>query len=160
MAEDLIISEEATKEEKYKSLLPQIKALTSIETDVIANLSNIAAALKTTFDFYWVGFYVKKGNELVLAPFQGPVACTRIAFNKGVCGASYSQKKTVIVPNVDDFPGHVACSSASKSEIVLPIFKDENVVMVLDLDSDKLHDFDETDKQYLEELCQYITKLI
>lgn len=155
MAEDLnIISGE--KAEMYQHLFPQIKALLTGETDLIANLSNAAAALREQFGFFWVGFYIVKGNELVLGPFQGPVACTRIQMGKGVCGTSWKQAETIVVPNVDEFPGHIACSSASKSEIVIPIFKDGNVVAVLDVDSSELNSFDATDAFYLEELCQWL----
>ena len=156
MAEDLTIDFTLTKEERYQQLLPQIEALISGETDLIANLANIAAALKEAFNFFWVGFYLAKDSELVLGPFQGPVACTRIAFNRGVCGACYTRKETILVPDVEKFPGHIACSSASKSEIVVPVFKGEEVAMVLDVDSDVLNDFDETDKEYLEKLMRML----
>ncbi|HRN41945.1 MAG TPA: GAF domain-containing protein [Vicingus sp.] len=160
MAEDLIVSSELTKEEKYKTLLPQLKALVDGETDAIANLANIAAALKTTFNFWWVGFYLVKNNELVLGPFQGPVACTRIAKGKGVCGSSWQKKEVIIVPDVDQFPGHIACSSASKSEIVLPRLNSQNEVeMVLDVDSEFLNHFDETDQNYLLKIIQLIPTL-
>ena len=154
MAESLLIDINLSKEEKYKALLPQIEALVTGETDLVANLANTMAALKQGFNFFWVGAYLAKEGELVLGPFQGPVACTRIPFTKGVCGASYSRKETLLVPDVEDFPGHIACSSDSKSEIVVPVFKGEEVVMVLDVDSDKLADFDETDKIYLEQLAK------
>lgn len=153
MAESLIIDQNISKAEKYKALLPQIEALVTGETDLIANLSNVMAALKQSFNFFWVGAYLVKENQLILGPFQGPVACTRIAFNRGVCGASYSRRETILVPDVEAFPGHIACSSDSKSEIVVPVFKGSEVVMVLDVDSDKLNDFDETDKIYLEQLA-------
>ncbi|MBX2958773.1 MAG: GAF domain-containing protein [Flavobacteriales bacterium] len=160
MAEDLNVSSELTKEEKYKTLLPQLKALVDGETDAIANLANIAAALKTTFNFWWVGFYLVKNNELVLGPFQGPVACTRIAKGKGVCGSSWQKKEVIIVPDVDQFPGHIACSSASKSEIVLPRLNSQNEVeMVLDVDSEFLNHFDETDQNYLLKIIQLIPTL-
>lgn len=146
------------KKEKYQSLIPQIKALVEGEKDFIANISNIIAALKYGMDFFWVGIYFVKENELVLGPFQGPVACTRIAFGKGVCGTSWKEKKTIIVDNVEKFPDHIACSSESKSEIVIPCFKDKNVFAVLDVDSDKLNDFDETDKKYLEQIATIISK--
>lgn len=155
MAEDLSISGE-TKEEKYQSLLPQLKALIGDEKDLVANLANVCSALKSTFSFFWVGFYWVKKDELVLAPFQGSVACTRIAFGRGVCGKSWEEKHTLLVADVDAFPGHIACSSLSKSEIVVPIIKDGNVLGVLDVDSDVLADFDETDQHYLEEICQWI----
>ncbi len=150
MAEDLIIQDNLSKEDKYKALLPQIKALLEGEDDVIANLSNVAAALKSTFNFWWVGFYIVKQNELVLGPFQGPVACTRIQKGRGVCGTTWSQAKTIIVPDVDEFPGHIACSSLSKSEIVIPMIKNNGVWAVLDVDSEFLNHFDNTDAQYLE----------
>jgi L-methionine (R)-S-oxide reductase len=153
MAENLIINTSATKEEKYKTLLPQIESLITGEADLIANLANTTAALKETFNFFWVGFYIVKNNELVLGPFQGPIACTRIGLGKGVCGTSWKEKKTIIVPNVDEFPGHIACSSASKSEIVVPVFNKQNeVIMVLDVDSDQLNSFDSTDQRYLEQV--------
>ena len=148
-----------TKEEKYKSLLPQIKALIEGEKDFIANISNIMGALKYGMNFLWVGIYFVKQNELVLGPFQGPVACTRIAFGKGVCGTTWKEKKTIIVNDVEKFPGHIVCSSDSKSEIVIPCFKQEEVFAVLDVDSDKLNDFDETDKQYLEKIALIIETL-
>lgn len=156
MAEELITAGN-TKKEKYESLLPQIHALIEGETDLTANLSNISAALKQTFGFFWVGFYLIKENELVLGPFQGTIACTRIQKGKGVCGTSWQNEKTIIVPDVDAFPGHIACSNASRSEIVVPIFDTKNrIVGVLDVDSDVLNDFDETDKIYLERLCGMI----
>ncbi len=155
MAEDLKIIK-ADKKEQYSSLLPQIKALMDGETDLIANLANICAALKEQFNFFWVGFYLVKENELVLGPFQGPVACTRIAFGRGVCGTSWKEQKTLIVPNVDAFPGHIACSSLSKSEIVLPIFKNNIVVAVLDVDSSELNDFDEVDEVYLQQIIDLV----
>lgn len=159
MAEELKTSG-STKKEKYASLLPQIHALVEGEKDVIANLANTAAALKQTFNFFWVGFYLVKDNELVLGPFQGPIACTRIQKGKGVCGTSWEKKATLIVKDVDAFPGHIACSSDSKSEIVVPIFdKQNNIIGVLDVDSDKLDDFDETDKKYLEELCEKLDEI-
>jgi L-methionine (R)-S-oxide reductase len=158
MAESILISG-STKAEKYQSLLPQIKALTTGETDMVANLANISAALKEGLGFFWVGFYMVKENQLVLGPFQGPVACTRIPFHKGVCGAAYSRKETIVVPDVDAFPGHIACSSASKSEIVLPAFRGEEVFLILDVDSDQLNDFDDTDAHYLGELMRHIEAL-
>jgi GAF domain-containing protein len=158
MAETIAITQNSTKAEKYEQLLPQLEALTFGETDLIANLSNTMAALREVFSFFWVGAYLTKEDQLVLGPFQGPVACTRIAFNRGVCGASYTQKQTILVPDVEIFPGHIACSSASKSEIVVPVFKNGEVVMVLDVDSDKLNDFDETDKVYLEQLAGMVAK--
>ena len=158
MAETIAINLGSNKTEKYEKLLPQLEALTSGEKDLIANLSNTMAALKEVFNFFWVGAYLTKEDQLILGPFQGPVACTRIAFNRGVCGASYTQRATILVPDVDAFPGHIACSNASKSEIVVPVFKDEKVVMVLDVDSNKLNDFDETDKIYLEKLAGIMEK--
>lgn len=160
MAEELIISTAADKHERYETLIPQIKSLVEGEPDRIANLSNIVAALKQTMNFFWVGFYIVKGDQLVLGPFQGPIACTRINFGKGVCGASWKEKKTILVPNVDEFPGHIACSSASKSEIVLPAFKNNEVVLVLDVDSDVLNDFDETDRLALEKVMRIIEGLL
>jgi L-methionine (R)-S-oxide reductase len=160
MAEQLIISASASKEEKYKTLVPQIEALVFGEQDVVANLSNIAAALRQTMNFFWVGFYIVKANELVLGPFQGPIACTRIQYGKGVCGASWKEKKALLVPDVEEFPGHIACSSDSKSEIVLPAFKNNEVALVMDVDSDKLNDFDKTDERYLQQVMSIIEKLI
>ena len=157
MSEAIFLNHNSSKEEKYLQLLPQLEALTSGETDLIANLSNTIAALKEVFNFFWVGAYLVKHNQFVLGPFQGPVACTRIAFTRGVCGASYSRKETIIVPDVEAFPDHTACSSASKSEIVIPIFKNATVVMVLDIDSNKLNDFDETDRVYLEKVSVLIS---
>lgn len=148
MSEDLNIIE-GTKEEQYTSLLPQIKGLLEGETDLIANLANVCAALKTQFNWFWIGFYLIKNNELVVGPFQGPVACTRIKKGRGVCGTSWAERKTVIVNDVEKFPGHIACSSASRSEIVVPVFKDDEVVAVLDADSEMLNHFDETDEKYL-----------
>lgn len=156
MAEDLLIPKDASKEEMYKKLLPQVKALLEGEVDVVANMANMTAALKEAFDFFWVGFYMVKGSELVLAPFQGPVACTRITYGRGVCGAAWEQRKTLIVPNVDEFPGHIACSSRSKSEIVVPILRGGNVVGVLDVDSEQLNAFDEVDAKYLAMLLSYL----
>jgi GAF domain-containing protein len=161
MAEELLIGENLSKEEKYKALLPQLKGLVSYETDLIANLANLTAALKTTFNFFWVGFYLVKEDELVLGPFQGPIACTRIAKGRGVCGTSWQQAKTIVVPNVDEFPGHIACSSASKSEIVLPIFNHaKEVVMILDVDSELLSTFDEIDEKYLSQVTNLIETLL
>lgn len=160
MAESLYVPKNGTKQEAYEALLPQIEALISDEGDLIANLANVAAALKEAFNFFWVGFYLKKNQELVLGPFQGPIACTRIAFDKGVCGAAYTQKKTLVVPNVEEFPGHIACSSDSKSEIVVPIFKGDEVVMVLDVDSEQLNDFNETDQRALDQLAKIIAKTL
>ncbi|MCD8268287.1 MAG: GAF domain-containing protein [Parabacteroides sp.] len=155
MAENLIISD-GNKERQYQTLLPQIAALVAGETDAVANMANVAAALKQTFDFFWVGFYVVKGETLVLAPFQGPLACTRIRHGKGVCGTAWKEARTQIVPDVDQFPGHIACSSDSKSEIVVPLLKGDEVIGVLDIDSDRLNSFDETDARYLEEVCRML----
>ncbi len=155
MVENLVINQ-GSKEEQYQTLLPQIKSLTGAETDVVANLANIAAALKQTFGFFWVGFYKVKEDMLVLGPFQGPLACTRIRFGKGVCGTAWKEAKTLIIPDVEAFPGHIACSSDSKSEIVVPVMKDEKVVAVLDIDSDSLNSFDEVDACYLEKLCKEV----
>jgi L-methionine (R)-S-oxide reductase len=160
MAEELIISASVGKKERYQMLLPQIKALVEGEPDEIANLSNIAAALKQTLNFFWVGFYLVKENQLVLGPFQGPIACTRIDFGKGVCGTSWKEKKTILVPDVEKFPGHIACNSASKSEIVLPAFKNNEVALVLDVDSDALNDFNSTDQLALEELMRIIENFL
>ena len=149
MAEDLQITG-STKEEKYKSILPQIEALIFGETDIIANMANICAALKYGFDFFWVGFYLVKDNQLVLAPFQGPIACTRIALGKGVCGTAWKNNEVIIVDDVNKFPGHIACSSLSKSEIVLPFYNSQKqIVGVLDVDSDVYASFDKTDETYL-----------
>ncbi len=156
MADDLTIIE-GSKEEQYETLLPQIFALIEDETDFIANLANISGALKEQFKWWWVGFYLVKEETLVLGPFQGPVACTRISMGRGVCGAAWQQKKVLIVPDVNDFPGHISCNSASKSEIVLPIIKNNTVVGVLDVDSEYLNHFDETDQKYLEQLLAKLT---
>lgn len=156
MAEELAIHGE-TKNDKYLSLMPQIKALTEGEQDLIANLSNISSAIKYGMNFFWVGFYLVKADELVLGPFQGSIACTRIKLGKGVCGKSWETKQTIIVDDVDQFPGHIACSSASKSEIVVPIFNSKSeVVAVLDVDDDKYATFDTTDQKHLEDLCKLI----
>jgi L-methionine (R)-S-oxide reductase len=155
MAEDLDIIKGA-KEEEYQSLIPQLKGLLTGETDLIANMANVAAALKEQFGWLWVGFYVVKNNELVLAPFQGPVACTRIQKGRSVCGSSWQQAATLIVPDVEKFPGHIACSSLSRSEIVVPAIKNGEVVAVLDVDSEAYSSFDDTDKRYLEEVVGLI----
>ncbi len=156
MAEELKLTA-TTKEEKYIEILPQIKALVETENDVVANLANVCAALKFSFDFFWVGFYLVKNNQLVLGPFQGPIACTRINFGKGVCGTAWQKKEIIIVDDVDDFPGHIACSSLSKSEIVLPIFDNQNnVIGVLDVDSDKLNSFDQTDAINLNKIINLV----
>jgi GAF domain-containing protein len=155
MSEDLKIVR-GSKEEQYRSLLPQISALLEGEHDQIANMANMCAALKEQFNFFWVGFYMVKGDELVLGPFQGPVACTRIKKGKGVCGSSWSQKQTLIVPDVEEFPGHIACSTASRSEIVIPIVRNERVIGVLDVDSAELDSFDDTDAVYLAQIIGLI----
>lgn len=152
MAENLIING-GNKQEMYETLLPQLLSLTTGETDIVANMANVAAALKQTFDFFWVGFYRVKEEMLVLAPFQGPLACTRIRYGKGVCGTAWKEARTIIVPDVEQFPGHIACSSDSRSEIVVPVVRGGKVVAVLDIDSDKLNEFDEVDAEYLEKLC-------
>jgi len=155
MAEDLRIID-GTKQEQYQELIPQIKGLLEGESDLIANLANITAALKEQFGWLWVGFYLVKKDELVLGPFQGPVACTRIKKGRGVCGSSWQQAKTLIVPDVEKFPGHIACSSLSKSEIVIPLIHQETVVAVFDADSEHLSEFDETDRHYLEQIAGLI----
>lgn len=156
MAEDLNITTSTDKTEQYTTLIPQIEALLYGEPDLVANLANVAAALKEQFKWFWVGFYLVKNNELVLGPFQGPVACTRIGLGKGVCGTSWQQAKTLVVPDVEAFPGHIACSSLSQSEIVVPIFHNGEVVAVLDVDSELLDQFDETDAQYLEQIVKLL----
>src|SRR5690554_3376867 len=145
-----------SKQEKYASLLPQLEALLSGESDEIANMANIAATLKETFDFFWVGFYRVINNQLILGPFQGPVACTRISFGKGVCGTAWKEDRIILVPDVDQFPGHIACSSQSRSEIVVPIRRNGVVTGVLDVDSDELEAFDEVDAHYLEKICRLL----
>ncbi len=156
MAEELKLTA-TTKEEKYIEILPQIKAIVETENDVVANLANVCAVLKFSFDFFWVGFYLVKNNQLVLGPFQGPIACTRINFGKGVCGTAWQRKEIIIVDDVDDFPGHIACSSLSKSEIVLPIFDNQNnVIGVLDVDSDNLNSFDQTDAINLNKIINLV----
>jgi len=152
MAEQIQIADGFSKKEKYEAIFPQIEALLSAETDIVANMANLTAVLKEVFGFFWVGFYVVKNNELVLAPFQGPIACTRIAFGKGVCGTAWERKQTIIVPDVDKFPGHIACSSLSRSEIVVPVWKNGKVIAVLDVDCTELNTFDETDALYLEKI--------
>lgn len=155
MAEDLQIAT-GSKEEQYRLLFKQIEALVSGETDRIANMANIAAALKEQFNFWWVGFYLVKDEQLVLGPFQGPVACTRIGYGKGVCGSAWQKGSTVIVPDVDAFPGHIACSSLSRSEIVVPVFQNDQCIGVLDVDSEFLNHFDQIDATYLEQICSLI----
>ncbi len=156
MAEDLTIIDSTDKKEQYQSLIPQIEALLEGETDLVANLANISAALKEQFKWLWVGFYMVKGGELVLGPFQGPVACTRIAKGKGVCGVAWEQGKTLVVPDVEAFPGHIACSSASRSEIVIPIWHHDEVIGVLDVDSEELDQFDQTDALHLEQIIKLL----
>jgi len=155
MAEDLVITT-GTKKDQYETLIPQIKGLLEGEKDLIANLANTVAALKEQFGWLWTGFYIVKDSELVLGPFQGPVACTRIKKGKGVCGTSWAQEKTLIVPDVEKFPGHIACSSLSRSEIVVPVIRNEQVAAVLDVDSEHLDHFDDTDQFYLEQIIQLI----
>lgn len=156
MSESIFISPNITKEEKYQELLPQLKALVGGETDLIANLANVTAALKEVFNWWWVGFYLVKNDELVLGPFQGPIACTRIKLGKGVCGTAWKEQKSILVPDVEQFPGHIACSSASKSEIVVPVFNSENkIIAVLDIDSEHFDVLDESDVKYLEEISTY-----
>lgn len=155
MAEDLQIIT-GNKAEQYQSLIPQVKGLLEGETDKVANMANVVAALKEQFGWLWVGFYVVRGNELVLAPFQGPVACTRIKKGRGVCGSSWAQAKTLIVPDVEKFPGHIACSSLSRSEIVVPVIRNDEVVAVLDVDSSEYNHFDLIDQHFLEEIVSLI----
>jgi L-methionine (R)-S-oxide reductase len=155
MAEDLSIIT-GTREEQYEALIPQIKGLLEGESDLVANLGNIAAALKEQFGWLWVGFYIVKNGELVLGPFQGPVACTRIKKGRGVCGASWERAETLIVPDVEKFPGHIACSSLSRSEIVVPVIFNEEVIAVLDADSAELDQFDLIDKKFLEQIVQLV----
>lgn len=156
MSEQLTIIT-GSKAEKYEAMLPQIKSLISGEQDLIANLANVSAVLKATFDFFWVGFYLVKGNELVLGPFQGSLACTRIACGRGVCGAAWQRGEAMLVPDVDAFPGHIACSSLSRSEVVVPLVRDGKVWGVLDVDSDLLDDFNQEDVDYLTTLASYIS---
>ena len=160
MAEELIISKNLDKKSKYDSLIPQIEALTFGETDLIANLSNISGALKEGMGFFWIGFYIVKEEELVLGPFQGSIACTRIKKGKGVCGKAWIDEATVIADNVDDFPGHISCNSESKSEIVLPAFKNGKVSLVLDVDSNHIKDFDDVDQQGLQRVIDLIEKML
>ena len=155
MSEQLIISGE-TKQERYEALLPQIKAVIEDEPDLIANMANVAAMLHETFGFWWTGFYRVEGEELVLGPFQGPMACTRIKKGRGVCGTAWAEAQTQVVPDVNQFPGHIACSSASRSEIVVPIFKEGEVIAVLDIDSAQLGTFDQTDRRYLEQVVKML----
>jgi GAF domain-containing protein len=156
MAESIFI-EGITREEKYESLLTQIKRLIGNEKELVSILSNTTAVLKETFGFFWIGFYLVRGEVLKLGPFQGSLACMEIPFGKGVCGSSWKNKETILVSNVDDFPGHIACSSLSKSEIVVPIFRGNHVVALLDIDSTTTNDFSETDTKYLNQLCQWLS---
>lgn len=155
MAEDLIIHT-GTKEEQYRTLLPQLRAILEGENDLVANLANVAAALKEQFEWLWIGFYLVKGDELVLGPFQGPVACTRIRKGRGVCGTSWAEASTLVVPDVEKFPGHIACSSLSRSEIVVPLIRKGQVVGVLDADSTELNTYDDTDRHFLEEIVNLL----
>lgn len=158
MSHQIHISKDQTKETRYKELLPQIAALLEGEKDQIANYANLSAALRQSFGFFWVGFYIVKAQQLVLGPFQGTIACTRIAFGKGVCGTAWKEKKAILVPDVDQFPGHIACDSASRSEVVIPIIENNEVVAVLDVDSDQLAHFDETDVLYLEQIVSLLVE--
>jgi GAF domain-containing protein len=160
MSSSIYIPSEASKDAVYQALLPQLEALIHDETDLIANLANISAVLNEAFQFLWVGFYLVKGDQLVLGPFQGPLACTRIGYGKGVCGAAWQTGLTQLVPDVDAFPGHIACSSASRSEIVVPVLQRGKVIMVLDIDSEYLSFFDTTDQIYLEQLADILAKTI
>jgi GAF domain-containing protein len=161
MAESVAFTRTADRGVVYAEILPQIESLIAGETDLTANLANVAAMLKEALGYFWVGFYIERDGQLVLGPFQGPVACTRIDLDKGVCGHAYTTRETVIVPNVDDFPGHIACSSAARSEIVVPIFEGEgNVFGVLDADSDRLNDFSETDREGLSRIVGVIERFI
>ena len=157
MAENLIISNNSSKEEKYEVLIPQLKSLVANEKNLVANLANLAAALRETFGWFWVGFYLVDNDELVLGPFQGPIACTRIKYGKGVCGSAWKQAMTLLVPDVEKFPGHIACSSLSVAEIVVPIFdQNQNVIGVLDVDSESYNVLDQIDIVYLEKICKLI----
>jgi GAF domain-containing protein len=158
MSENIVKLADCTKKEQYESLLQQLEALVAGEKDVVANMANVSAALKEVFGFWWVGFYLVKSEQLVLGPFQGPVACTRIAYGRGVCGTAWREMQTLIVPDVDQFPGHIACSSLSRSEIVVPLVCDGEVWAVLDIDSSELAAFDAVDQMYLEQLVKLIDK--
>lgn len=158
MAESIYLPANASKAEIYEAIIPQIESLIADETDLYANLANVSAVLREAFGFFWVGFYLVKNEQLVLGPFQGPLACTRINFGRGVCGTSWKEKTTQLVPDVEAFPGHIACSSASKSEIVVPGLHDNEVWCVLDVDSDQLDDFDADDQRYLEQLMRLLDK--
>ncbi len=159
MAENVFVPTDAPREEKYTTIRPQIKALVTGEPDLYANLSNVVAVLKEVFDFFWVGFYLMKDGELVVGPYQGPLACSRIAIGRGVCGTVAERKETLVVPNVDEFPGHIACSSSSKSEVVVPLLKNGEVVGVLDVDSAELDDFDEVDARQLEAMMAEVVEI-
>ncbi len=159
MAENVFVPTEADKAEKYTTIRPQLRALVTGEPDLVANLANVAAVLKEVFGFFWVGFYLLKDGELVLGPFQGPLACTRIEIGRGVCGASAERMETILVPNVNEFPGHIACSSASLSEVVVPLIKGGTLLGVLDVDSDKLDDFDDVDAEQLEAMMAEIVEI-
>lgn len=145
-----------TKQQTYETILPQIRSLVSGETDLTANMANVSAVLHDAFDFWWVGFYLVRDEQLVLGPFQGPVACTRIPFNRGVCGTAWAKAETIVVPDVHLFPGHIACSSLSQSEIVVPLIRDNQVFAVLDIDSCDLNAFDDTDRHYLEQIAKFL----
>lgn len=159
MTEDLLVAE-GSKTDKYKKLLPQLKVLCKGESNTIANLANVSAAIKQTFGYYWVGFYFVDGNELVLGPFQGAIACTRIKKGMGVCGKAWEENATILVPNVNEFQGHIACSSLSKSEIVVPLIKENEVIGVLDVDHDEFDTFDEVDQLYLTKICEWLAPLL
>lgn len=160
MSEQIYIDKHSSKTQKYEALIPQLKALLEGESDIIASYANTAAAIKQTFGFYWVGFYIVRQQELVLGPFQGTVACTRISFGKGVCGTAWKEKRTIVVPDVNLFPGHIACDSASRSEIVLPVFLNDEVAAVLDIDSEYENNFDETDAEYLRQIISILESLL
>ena len=154
------IKDTMDKNENYQLLLAQVRAIVKDETDAVANMANVAALIQETFRFWWTGFYRVVDNQLVLGPFQGPVACTRIGFGKGVCGTSWKEKRTIVVEDVEQFPGHIACSSESKSEIVVPLLKGEEVIGVLDIDSERLATFDETDKEWLEQIAEVVSAVL
>lgn len=156
MAEQLTFSSD-NKQQRYEELLPQVKALIQGESSLIANLANVAAALNMAFGHLWTGFYIVDGEQLVLGPFQGPIACTRISYGRGVCGTAWKEEKTIVVPDVEAFPGHIACSSLSKSEIVVPVIGNGKVVAVLDVDSENLDTFDAIDQEYLEKICECVS---
>lgn len=160
MSHTLHINSTASREEKYKEIIPQLKALLEGETDTIANMANLSAALRQTFNFFWIGFYIVKNEELVLGPFQGTIACTRIKFGKGVCGTAWKTHQTILVPDVDLFPGHIACDNSSRSEIVIPVFKNAKIIAVLDIDSDLPNNFDQIDQTYLEEIIKILENTI